>query len=189
MKPGSDKANIQLRHGKDQELQDSVLPGETLPGVELDKIDPAEGGADMPPPAEGGADMPPPDALRPIIPTSAPDEETRAAAETLKVLQMQQPSAGLPEGSNLLTPPGEADYFKGGGLMRLTISTKMENLLCTCLPAICTEHTSGFDLHHSYGNSSPSQSVGRRLDKSQPKRRFAKLAADGFEVCGQTGYQ
>ena len=70
--------------------------------VELDKIDLAE----------GGRDMPPPDAPGPIIPTSAPDEETRAAAETLEVLQRQQPSVGLPKGSSLLTSPGEADYFK-----------------------------------------------------------------------------
>ena len=75
--------------------------------VELDKINSAE----------GGDDMPPPDAPGPIIPTYAPDEETRAATETLKALQRQQPTAGLPEGSSLSTPPGEADYFEGEGLM------------------------------------------------------------------------
>ena len=107
MKPGGDEANIQLRHAKDQELQDSILPGETTPVVELDKIDSAE----------EERDMPPPDGPGPIIPTSAPDEETRAAAETLKVLQRQQPTAGLPEGSSLSIPPGEADYFEGEGLM------------------------------------------------------------------------
>ena len=62
--------------------------------------------------------MPPPDAPGPIILTYAPDEETRAAAEVLKILQKQQPTAGLPKGSGLLTPPGEAEYFKGGGLMK-----------------------------------------------------------------------
>ena len=61
--------------------------------------------------------MPPPDAPRPIIPTYAPDEETRAAAEVLKILQKQQPTANLPKSSSLLTPPGEAIYFKGEGLM------------------------------------------------------------------------
>ena len=75
--------------------------------MEFDKIDSAE----------GGRDMPPPDAPGSIIPTSAPDEETRAAAETLKVLQRQQLTAGLPKSSSLLTPPGEADYLKGEGLM------------------------------------------------------------------------
>ena len=61
--------------------------------------------------------MPLPDAPGPIIPTYAPDEEARAAAETLKVLQRQQPTAGLPKGSSLSTPPGKADYFKSEGLM------------------------------------------------------------------------
>ena len=59
--------------------------------------------------------MPPPDAPGPIIPTYAPDKETRAAAE---MLQKQQLTAGLPKGSGLSTPPGEADYFKGWGLMK-----------------------------------------------------------------------
>ena len=55
--------------------------------------------------------MPPPDA------SAEPDKETRAATEILEVLQRQQPIAGLPKGSSLLTPPGEADHFKGEGLM------------------------------------------------------------------------
>ena len=75
--------------------------------VELDKIDSTE----------GGEHMPPPDAPGPIIPTYTPDEETRAAAEVLKMLQKQQPTASLPKNSSLLTPPDEANYFKGGGLM------------------------------------------------------------------------
>ena len=65
----------------------------------------------------GGRDMHPPDTPGSIIPTYAPDKETRAAAETLKVLQRQQPTAGLTEGSSLSTPPREADYFEGEGLM------------------------------------------------------------------------
>ena len=70
MKPGSDKEKINLRHTKNQELQDSILPGETSPLVKLHKIDSAE----------GGGDMPPSDAPGPTIPTYAPDEKTRAAA-------------------------------------------------------------------------------------------------------------
>ena len=92
---------------KDQELQDSALPGETSPVVELDKINSAK----------GVRDMPLPDTPGPIIQTYTPNEETRAVTETLKVLQRQQPTAGLPEGPSLLTPPGEADYFEGEGLM------------------------------------------------------------------------
>ena len=99
MKPGSDKVNI--------ELQDSILHGGTSPMVELGKIHSTE----------GGEDMPSPDAPGPIIPTYAPDEETRAAAEALKMLQKQQPTASLPKSPSLLTPPGEADYFQGRGLM------------------------------------------------------------------------
>ena len=73
--------------------------------MELDKIHSTE----------GGEDMSPPDAPGPIIPTYAPDEETRAAAEVLEMLQKQQPTASLPKSSSLSTPPGEADYFEGGG--------------------------------------------------------------------------
>ena len=79
MKPGSKEVSIQLRHTKDQGLQESILPSETSLVVELDKTNSAK----------GGRDMPPPDAPGPIIPTAALDEETRAAAETLKVLQRQ----------------------------------------------------------------------------------------------------
>ena len=62
--------------------------------------------------------MPPPDAPGPFIPTYAPDKETRAAAEVLEMLQKQQPTASLPKGLGLLTPPGEANYFEGGDLMK-----------------------------------------------------------------------
>ena len=75
--------------------------------VELDKINSAE----------GGEDMPPPDTPGPITPTFAAGEETRAAAETLKSLLRQQPTAGLPEGSSVWTPLNETEYFKGDGLM------------------------------------------------------------------------
>ena len=61
--------------------------------------------------------MPPPDAPGPSIPTYAPDEETRAAAKVLEMLQKQQPTAGLPKGLGLSTTHGEADIFKGGILM------------------------------------------------------------------------
>ena len=75
--------------------------------VELDKIYSTE----------GGEDMPPPDASGPIIPTYSPDKETRAAAKVLEMLEKQQPTANLPKSSSLSTPPGDADYFEGEGLM------------------------------------------------------------------------
>ena len=61
--------------------------------------------------------MPPTDAPGPIIPNYAPDEETRAAAEVLQMLQKQQPIANLPKSPSLSTPPDEADYFEGGDLI------------------------------------------------------------------------
>ena len=93
MKPGSDE-NIKL--------------GDPVPVVELYKI---------------GLiarlmDIPLSDTLGLIVPASTPDEETRATAEVLKTLQKQQPATGHLQSSNVLTPPGEAEYFEGGGLMR-----------------------------------------------------------------------
>ena len=68
-KPGSDE-NI--------ELEDYV------PVVELDEIDLIGRWKDMPPPDTPGL----------IVPAYAPDEETKATAEVLKMLQKQQPAAG-----------------------------------------------------------------------------------------------
>ena len=81
--------------------------------------------------AEGGRDMPPPDTPGPIIPTSAPDEETRVAAETLEVLQRQQLTASLSKGSSLLAPPGEADYFEGEGLMETVGQSQRRRKMCS----------------------------------------------------------
>ena len=74
----------------------------------MNKIDLAEGGKDMPSP---------PDAPESVILNFVPDEETKATAETLKALQGQQWTTGLPENSSLSTPPSEAEYFEGEGLM------------------------------------------------------------------------
>ena len=92
---------------KIKNFKTSILPVETSHVVVLDKTDSSEGGKDMPPPDAPGSN----------IPTSAPDKETRAAAETLEALQRQQWTAGLPGSFSLLTPPGEADFFEGEGLM------------------------------------------------------------------------
>ena len=75
--------------------------------------------------------MPPPDVQGPTIPTHAPDEETRATAKVLEALQKQQPTASLPKGSGLLTPPGEADYFKGRGLMKTVQQSVMRRRMCS----------------------------------------------------------
>ena len=87
-KPGSDE-NIKL--------------GDSVPVVELGKINSIGRWKDIPPPD---------------TPNYAPDEETKAAAEVLEMLQKQQPAAGHHGSSNLSKPPGEAQYFKGRGLMR-----------------------------------------------------------------------
>ena len=68
-KPGSDE-NIEL--------------GDSVPVVEIDKIDSIG----------RWKDMPPPDTPRLIVPAYAPDEETKATAEVLETLQKQQPAAG-----------------------------------------------------------------------------------------------
>ena len=94
MKPGSGDENIKLR--------------DSVPVVELDKINLIGRWKNMPPPDTPGL----------IVPAYVPDEETKAAAEVLKMLQKQQPRAGPHGSSNLLTPPGEAEYFEGGGLMK-----------------------------------------------------------------------
>ena len=62
--------------------------------------------------------MPPPDTPGRIVPAYAPDEEKKATAEVLKTLQKQQPAGGHHGSSNLSTPPGEAEYFEGGRLMK-----------------------------------------------------------------------
>ena len=69
MKPGSDE-NIKL--------------GDSVPVVELGKIDLIGRWKDIPPPDTSGL----------IVPAYAPDKETRATAEVLKTLQKQQPATG-----------------------------------------------------------------------------------------------
>ena len=61
--------------------------------------------------------MPPPDTPGLIVPAYAPDKETKATAEVLKMLQKQLPAGGHYGSSNLSTPHGEAEYFRGGGLI------------------------------------------------------------------------
>ena len=92
-KPGSDE-NTKL--------------GDPVPVVDLNKINLIGRWKDTPPPDNPGL----------IVPAYAPDEGTRATAEVLETLQKQQPATGHHGSSNLSTPPGEAEYFEGGGLMR-----------------------------------------------------------------------
>ena len=49
---------------------------------------------------------------------TVPEEEARVAAEVLQTLNKQQPGAGHHLCLTQSTPPGEAEYFKSGGLMK-----------------------------------------------------------------------
>ena len=49
---------------------------------------------------------------------TVPDEEAKVTAEVPQTLNKQQPGAGHHLCLTQSTPPGEAEYFKGGGLMR-----------------------------------------------------------------------
>ena len=70
MKPGGSDENIEL--------------GDSVPVVELDKIDSIGRWKDIPPPDTPGL----------IVPAYPPDEKTKAATEVLEMLQKQQPAAG-----------------------------------------------------------------------------------------------
>ena len=106
-KPGSGDENIKL--------------GDSVPVVELDKIDSIGRWKNMPPPDTPGL----------IVLACVPDEETKAAAEVLKMLQKQQPAAGPHGSSNLSTPPGEAEYFEGGGLMKTVRESVKRQKMCS----------------------------------------------------------
>ena len=83
--------------------------------------------------------MPPPDTQGSCIPIFAPDKETRAAAETLQALQGHQGRSNLPENSSFSTPPGEAEYFKSGGLME-TVQQSHKRHQKICHPPV-TQHS------------------------------------------------
>ena len=118
MKPGSHDENVKL--------------GDSVPVVELDKIDSIGRWKNMPPPDTPGL----------IVPAYAPDEETKAPAEVLKMLQKQQPAAGPHGSSNLSTPPDEPEYSKGGGLMKsVRESVKRQEMHSSSIPQLLTPVT------------------------------------------------
>ena len=103
MKLDSDEVEIPSKH-TGQQLQVSIPLGRIQsPAVKLNKIDSDQ----------GRKGMSPPNSQESAISTSALDEETRAAAETLEALQTHQVPESLPEDSSLSTPPGEAEHFEG----------------------------------------------------------------------------
>ena len=104
LKPGSDE-NIKLR--------------DSIPVVELDKIDS---------PCRSKV-IPSSDTQGPTV----PDEEVRIAAEVLQTLNKQQPGAGHHLCSTQSTPPGKAEYFEGGGLMRNIQESVKRHKMCNSL--------------------------------------------------------
>ena len=112
-KPGSDE-NIKLK--------------DSVPVVDLDKIDSPHRSKFIPSSDTWG--------------WTVPYEEARVAAEVLQTLNKQQPGAGHHLCLMQSTPPGEAEYFEGGRLMRnIQESVKrhnMCNLPVSQLPASIT---------------------------------------------------
>ena len=102
-------------------IDENIKLGDSVPVVELDKIDLIGRWKDMPPPDTPGL----------IVPAYAPEEETKATAQVLKTLQKQQPAAGYHGSSNLSTSPGEAEYFKGEGLMRTVRESVKRQKMCS----------------------------------------------------------
>ena len=135
--------------------------------------------------AGGVKDMSPPDASGSGISTFVLDKETRATAETLEALQGQQWTAGLPEKSSLLTPPGEADYFDSDGLIEnVQQSHRRWKMYSAPVSQQSAPNTpAGSITTISMGILPPARLVAED-DKSQLKRRLTKLTADGFEWCG-----
>ena len=82
---------------------ENIELGDSIPVVELDKIDSPYRSKFVPSLENHG--------------WTVPDEEARVTAEVLQTLNKQQPRAGCHLCSTQSTPPGEARYFEGGGLM------------------------------------------------------------------------
>ena len=135
--------------------------------------------------------MPPPDTPRLIVPAYTPDEETKASAEVLKMLQKQQPTAGHHGSLNLSTSPGKAEYFEGGRLMRTVQELVKRQKMCSSpVSQLLTPVTStGLISTITVGILPPSKSASRGLNKSYPQGRFTQLTQGGFKVHWQESYQ
>ena len=144
---------------------ENIKLGDPVPMVELDKIN-----------SIGRLkDIPSSDALGLTVPAYAPDEETRAAAVVLKTLQKQQPGTGHHQSSNLSTPSGEAEYFKGRELMRTVQKSMKRQKMCSSpVSATYTSHTCRFDLNNNSRHPSPSKIASRGLNKSYTQGRFTE---------------
>ena len=83
---------------------ENIELGDSIPVVKLNKIDSPHRSKVIPSSDTWGR--------------TVPDEDTRVAAEVLQPLNKQQPGVGHHLCLTQSTPPGEAESFKGGGLMK-----------------------------------------------------------------------
>ena len=157
MKPGSDE-NIEL--------------GDSGPVVELDKINLVGRWKDIPQSDTPGL----------IVPAYTPDEETKAAAEVLKTWQKEQPATGHHQSSNLSMPPGDVEYFKGGGLMRtVQESVKRHKMHSSPVPQLPVT-PAGSILTITVGILPPARVLAEDLTKATLKEGSPNFTQDGFKV-------
>ena len=98
------------------------------------------------------------------------------------MLQKQQPTAGPPKGSGLLTPPGEADYFKGGGLMKTVQQSVMrQKMHSTPISQLSTLDSTKATLREGSPNllQMASKGVGKRTTSESMDSR-SRQGMEGF---------
>ena len=130
-----------------------------------------------------------------VIPSSdtrgwtVPDEEARDAAEVLQTLNKQQPGAGHHLCFTQSTPPGEAEYFKGGGLMRnIRKSVKRHKMCNSPVSQPPTPITpAGLILTKTVGILPPAKVLAE--NKSYTQGRFSQHTQGGPKVHGLENYQ
>ena len=132
-------------------------------------------------------DIPLSDTLGLIVLACAPDEETRAAAEVLKTLQKQQPATGHHRSLNLLTPLGEAEYFKGEGLMRtIQESMKRQKMHSSPISQLLTPVTpAGLISTVTVGILSPARVLAEDLTKATLKEGSPNLLKVALKCIGR----
>ena len=130
-----------------QESDENIKLGDTVPVVELDRINSIGRLKDVP-----SSDTPR---------LSVPAEETRATVEVLETLQKQQPATGHHQSLNLSTPPGEAEYFEGRGLTRTVQESMKRQKTCSSpISQLLTPITPAGSIDNNCWHPSPSKSAG-----------------------------
>ena len=132
-------------------------------------------------------DVPSSDTLGLTVPVYAPDEETRATAEVLKTLQRQQPATGHHQSSNLSTPPGEAEYFEGRGLMRMVRESMKRQKMCSLLVSqpLTPVTPAGLILTITVGILPPARVLAEDLTKATLKEGLPNLLKVASKYIGR----